>query len=91
MAYKETALLREVMKGRTLMKEIKRTRKWRSSQQLKGVRSQLVAAINACTDGAHVMLDMKSARNLVQVCDQAIHTEVGQEPTLMELENERSF
>jgi hypothetical protein len=50
---------------------------WRDSRSLAGVRSQLVAAINACDDGAYVQVDMSTARNLVQVCDQAIHTEEG--------------
>lgn len=53
---------------------------WRNSRQLAGVRSQLVAAINACTNGAYVELDIRSARNLIQVCDQAIRTEQGHEP-----------
>jgi len=50
---------------------------WRSSASLRGVRSALVAAINSSEDGAYAMLDLKSARNLVEVCDQAIHMEEG--------------
>jgi hypothetical protein len=50
---------------------------WRNSRQLMGVRSQLVAAINSCDDGAQIKLDIKSAQNLVEVCDQALHTERG--------------
>ena len=53
---------------------------WRNSRQIKGVRAQLKGAINSCTDGAYVQLDIKTARNLLEVCDQAIHTEVGHEP-----------
>ncbi len=48
---------------------------WRNAKRLGGVRSQVVAAINRCMDGAQVELDIKTARNLVEVCDQAIHTE----------------
>ena len=68
-----------------MSKPVKLISPWRNSAQLRGVRSQLVAAINACTDGATVDLDIRSARNLVEVCDQAIHTEVGHEPTGREL------
>jgi hypothetical protein len=50
---------------------------WRSSAELKGVRAQIVAAINACDNGAYVTLDIRSARNAVEVCNQAIHTEEG--------------
>lgn len=53
--------------------------KWRNSKELAGVRSQLKAAINACDDGAYVTLDLKSACNLLEICDQAIHTEKGHE------------
>jgi hypothetical protein len=52
-------------------------RPWRSSRSLAGVRAQLVGAINQCEDGAHVLVDYKTAKNLVEVCDQAIHTERG--------------
>jgi hypothetical protein len=51
--------------------------KWRSSRQIAGVRAQLQAAVNRCTDGAEVVLDVKSAWNLLEVCDQAAHTERG--------------
>ena len=52
-------------------------RPWRTSAQLRGCRAQLVAAINASEDGAYVSLDIKSARNLVEICDQCIHIEEG--------------
>lgn len=52
---------------------------WRSSRQIKGVRSQLTSAINCCEDGAYVTIDFKTARNLQEICDQAIHTEEGHE------------
>ena len=57
----------------------------RNSAQLRGVRAQVVGAINHCRDGADVVLDIRSARNLVEVCDQAIRTEVGHEPTALEI------
>jgi hypothetical protein len=63
----------------------KKTSPWRTSAQLRGVRSQLTQAVNACMDGAYVTLDIKSARNLLEVCDQAIHTEEGHEPTVLEI------
>jgi hypothetical protein len=51
--------------------------KWRNSRQIAGVRAQLVGAIRCCDNGAFVELDIKSARNLVEICDQAIWTEKG--------------
>ena len=56
---------------------------WRNSHQLAGVRSQLQAAVSASTAyvySEYVALDFKTARNLLEVCDQAIHTEKGHEP-----------
>lgn len=58
---------------------MKKERTWRNSRQIKGVRSQLVGELNANTDGAYVTIDIKTARNLVEICDQAIHTEEGHE------------
>jgi hypothetical protein len=63
-----------------MTKKIVREKKklnWRTSRQLMGVKSQLTSAINGCTDGAYVSIDLKTARNLSEVCDQAIHTEEG--------------
>lgn len=50
---------------------------WRNTAQLKGVRAQLKGALNACTNGAQVEVDIKTVRNMLEVCDQAIHTEEG--------------
>lgn len=58
---------------------------WRNANQLRGVASQLTAALRSCTDGAYVELDIKTARNLLEICSQAIHTEVGHEPTVPEI------
>ena len=63
----------------------------RSSAQLRGVRSRVMDAINRCRDGADVVLDIRSARNLVEVCDQAIRTEVGHEPSAAEIKAVRPF
>lgn len=52
-----------------------KTLKWRNSRQIRGVRAQLMAAINSCENGAQIELDIRSARNLIEVCDQVIHTE----------------
>ena len=57
----------------------------RNSAQLRGVRSQLVAAINCSSDGAYAQVNLTTARSLVEVCDQAIRTEVGHEPSSLEL------
>ena len=62
------------------MEKLSDGRVWRNSQELRGVRSQLVAALNRNVDGAEEPLDLKTISNLIQVCDQAIHTEVGHEP-----------
>lgn len=45
---------------------------WLSARKIGGIRSNLVRDIRACTDGAHVTLDLSTARQLVQVCDQAM-------------------
>jgi hypothetical protein len=60
--------------------------KSRNSKQIAGVRAQLVGAINACDNDAYVQVNIKIARNLVEICDQAIHTEKGHEPSLAEIE-----
>lgn len=58
--------------------------KWRTAQQIRGVRAMLKRDLNACADGAAVQIDLKTARNLIEVCDQAIHTETEHEPKLGE-------
>jgi len=47
--------------------------KWRNSQQLQGVRSQLQAALNACTNGCYVEVGTTDLRNAIEVCLQAEH------------------
>lgn len=50
------------------------------SAQIRGYRAQLVGAINACTNGAQIELDITTARRIVEILDQAIHSEEGHEP-----------
>jgi len=50
-------------------------RSWRNARELRGVRSQAVAALNACDNGAYAEIDLKTLRNLIEVCDQALHIE----------------
>jgi hypothetical protein len=50
---------------------------WRNSAQIRGVKSQLTIAINLSENGAYAEVDLKTARNLLEICDQAIHTEEG--------------
>jgi hypothetical protein len=53
--------------------------KWRDSAGIARIQGSLQAAINACTDGCNVVLDIKSAHNLMEVVLQAKHTEEGHE------------
>jgi hypothetical protein len=50
---------------------------WRNVSQILGHAAKLDAAINACNNGAYVTIDLKTARNLLDICAQAIHTEKG--------------
>jgi hypothetical protein len=52
---------------------------WRNARQIGGVQSNLQGAINQCTDGAYVTLDIKVAHNLIDICRQAKHTETNHE------------
>jgi hypothetical protein len=44
----------------------------RSVEQIRGVRSNLVTAINQSLDGAYAQVDLKAARSSVEACDQLI-------------------
>lgn len=56
--------------------------KWRDSDSIKGVRNRLKIAVKACTDGSSVKLELKSAQNLIEICNQLIHIEENhEEPT----------
>jgi hypothetical protein len=52
-------------------------RKWRGSASLKGYRSRLVRALNAPNDGETVQLEIRTTKALLEILDQAIHTEEG--------------
>lgn len=43
-----------------------------SLRQIRGMKSQLTAAINQSDDGAYATMDIKTARNLQEICDQLI-------------------
>ena len=51
--------------------------RWRDSRQISGVRARAVAAYNACSDGATASVELKTLRNLIDICDQAAWTEKG--------------
>ena len=61
------------------MKRLSIAPRWRNSKELAGVKSQVRAAINRPREGSDIVIDSKTALNLVEVCDQAIHTERGHE------------
>lgn len=50
-----------------------------NSRQIRGYRSQVVAALNLNKDGAHVEIDYSTATALLEILDQTIHTEEGHE------------
>ncbi len=62
-------------------------RQWRTASQIRGNRSALRAAINACDNGAHVVIDIRTARNLIDICLQAEHTEKGHKPSASETQD----
>lgn len=61
--------------------------KWRSTASLEGTKGMLTRAINASTDGATVTLAIGNARSLVEICDQALHTEREFEQALLDDRN----
>ena len=54
--------------------------RWRNSAELRGVRARIVAALAANKDGSTAQIELKTLINCVEICDQAIHTEVNHEP-----------
>lgn len=54
-------------------------RPWRTSFEILGVRAHAVAALRTCRNGASAEIDVKSLQNLIEVCEQAMHTERGHE------------
>ena len=58
--------------------DFKGTFPWRTSHQIRGVRSKLQAAMNLVPIGARtITLDLVTAGNLIEICRQAAHTEDG--------------
>ena len=53
---------------------------WRTFRQIAGMEGILQRAINDCTDGATVTVDLTSACNLLEIVRQAKYTEAGNEP-----------
>lgn len=54
--------------------------RWRSSRQIAGIRAQAVAALRQSRNGSDATIDTTSLAALIDICDQAIHTERAQEP-----------
>lgn len=52
-------------------------KKWRSEPQLRGVQSQVQRGINSCEDGATVEIDVATAHAVIEIIEQARHTENG--------------
>lgn len=44
----------------------------RTVEQIRGVRANLVVACNLSEDGCYAQVDLKNARNAIEVCDQLI-------------------
>lgn len=55
-------------------------RKWRNSRQITGYQRLLAGAVAGCRDGAEVVIDLKTAKALIEICEQAAHTERNHEP-----------
>ena len=51
---------------------------WRNSDELHQVRAKLITAVRVAK--TKVWIDIKTAHELVEALDQAIHTEQGHEP-----------
>jgi hypothetical protein len=45
---------------------------WRSAPQIRGVLSQLTAALRACDNGAYIELDIKTGTNLLELGHQLL-------------------
>ena len=55
-------------------------RKWRSSAQLAAYKGQVTKAIKASTDGATCEMPLGTAYALLEIIEQAAHTEREHEP-----------
>lgn len=54
-------------------------RRWRNSQQIAGYQRLLAGAV-AGRNGAEIVIDLKTAKALIEICEQAAHTERNHEP-----------
>lgn len=52
------------------------SKKWRGERELRGIQANVQGAINGCRDGAYVDLDYKTAKAVVEIIEQARHTEI---------------
>ena len=52
---------------------------WRTAAQIRGNMAQLLYALEHPTANSDVCLEKKTAKNLYEICKQALHTEVGHE------------
>lgn len=50
---------------------------WKSARQIAGYKAQVQGALNTDRTGSEIAIDIATARALVEICDQAIHTEEG--------------
>lgn len=52
---------------------------WRDSRSIAALKAKLQAAIHRTPDGTRVAIEFGTAQSLLEICDQAIHTERGHE------------
>jgi len=56
---------------------------WRSAPQIRGVLSQLTAALKSCDNGAYIELDLKTGRNLLELGHQLLSLLKAQEDAVV--------
>lgn len=52
-------------------------KKWRNERQLRGIQANVQGGLNACIDGATVEIDYTTAKAVIEIIEQARHTELG--------------
>lgn len=52
----------------------------RNSVEVLRVRNKLLAAINSATNKTKIELNLSTAKNLIEICNQCYHFEKAQEP-----------
>lgn len=55
----------------------KKRTKWFTSAQIRGYMAHLKYAIEHSPDGAYAQLDLTTSKRLLEICQQAKHTEEG--------------